>query len=375
MQKDAASPARTHYYDYLRIAATCAVMAVHVIARGLDCNWHSAGVATLDWQVFNLYESMLRWPIVIFIMISGSLFLDREMRTTKIYSKYILRIVTAFLFWSVVYTVIDHRGGTLLQMLGSVALGHYHMWFLYLIVGIYIFIPFMRNIVRLPKLTRYFLWVAFVINQIVTASLVAVQLLIHTGDLGAQALRCLAWLLENVGGVLVFAVGVCIALGVCLYMVMGFCACFVLGYHLSNTELSAKQRRIVYGLGIAGFAATAVLSAAAAVVKQEPTEAFYWHFAPNILAESVAVFVFAKYELARLRISNRAAGAVALLSKYSFGAYLVHPLFLEALAPVWNALPLPAPAAVLLVGVALAGLSFAVSAALNGIPVLNRYIV
>lgn len=375
MQKNEGAPPRTQYYDYLRILATFAVMFVHVIARGLNQNWHSAGVTTLDWQVFNFYESMLRWPIVVFIMISGSLFLNRDMRTTKIYSKYILRIVTAFLFWSVVYTLADHKGGTLLRTLGSIALGHYHMWFLYLIVGIYIFIPFMHNIVQSPKLTRYFLWVAFVINQIVTVSLVVVQLVIRTEGLSELVSRSLAGLLKSAGPALVFAVGASVALGACLYMVMGFCACFVLGHYLSHTELEPKQRRLVYGLGAGGFAATTVLSAAAAVLKGEPTEAFYWHFAVNVLAESIALFVFAKYELSKLRLSGRGAKAAALLSQYSFGAYLVHPLLLSTLAPVWNALPLPAPLAVPVVSVILFGLSFAVSAALNKIPVLNRYIV
>lgn len=376
MQKDTASPpARTPYYDYLRIAATFAVMFIHVIARGLERNWHTAPVTTLDWQVFNVYESMLRWPIVVFILISGALFLDRDLRPSRIYTKYILRIVTAFLFWSVVYTIADHKGGTLLGTLGSIALGHYHMWFLYLIVGIYVFIPFMRSIAQSPRLTRYFLLVAFAINQVATASLVAVQLLTRTDGLGERVSRWMAWLLDNVGATLVFAVGAGVALGVCLYMVMGFCACFVLGYYLSRTELDAGQRRFIYGLGLTGFATTAALSSLAAVAKGEPTEAFYWHFAVNILAESVAVFVFAKYELTRRPLPEKAARAVALLAQYSFGAYLVHPLLLSALAPVWNALPLPAPLAMPVVSAALCALSFAVSAALNQIPVLKRYIV
>lgn len=376
MQKDVASPpARTLYFDYLRIAATFAVMFVHVIARGLERNWHTAPVTSLDWQVFNGYESMLRWPIVVFILISGALFLDRDLRPSRIYTKYILRIVTAFLFWSVVYAVAERKGGTPLGTLGSIALGHYHMWFLYLIVGIYIFIPFMRSIAQSPRLTRYFLLVAFVINQIATALLVAVQLLVRTDGLSERISHWMAWLLDNVGAALLAAVGASVVLGVCLYMVMGFCACFVLGYYLSHTEQGAKQRRLIYGLGLAGFAATVILSSAAAVAKGEPTEAFYWHFAVNILAESVAVFVFAKYELTRRPLPERAARVVALLSQYSFGAYLVHPLLLSALAPVWNVLPLPAPLAVPVVSAALCALSFAASAALNHIPVLKRYIV
>lgn len=375
MQKDAAYPARTHYFDYLRVAATFAVMFVHVIARGLDQNWHTAGVTTLDWNLFNLYESMLRWAVVVFIMISGALFLERDMRTSKLYGKYILRIGTAFLFWSVLYTVVEYRGGSVWSVLGSIALGHYHMWFLYLIAGIYIFMPLLRSVAQSPRLTRYFLIVAFLINQLVTLSLVVVLVCVRTEGLGAAVGQGLAWLLDNLGLPLVAAVGGSAALGVCLYMVMGFSACFLLGYYLRNVELTAKHRKLIYLLGIGGVAATAALSAAASILKGEPTEAFYWHFSLNVLLECIAVFVFAKYELPKLHLSDRAEKIIALLSQYSFGAYLVHPLLLSALAPVWNALPLPAPAAVPLVSVVLFALSFAVSMGMNRIPGLNRYIV
>ena len=55
----------------------------------------------------------------------------------KIYSKYIFKILTAFIFWSFVYAVIDSvKARKVLVFFANFARGHYHMWFLFMIVPI-----------------------------------------------------------------------------------------------------------------------------------------------------------------------------------------------------------------------------------------------
>ena len=51
---------------------------------------------SLEWKVFNFFESIVRWSVPIFVMISGSLFLGREIPLRKMYSKYIFRMVIFF---------------------------------------------------------------------------------------------------------------------------------------------------------------------------------------------------------------------------------------------------------------------------------------
>ena len=64
-------------------------------------------VNTFEWNAINVYSGLARFAVPIFVMISGALFLDpkKDIPIRKIYSKYILRIVIAFVFWSVVYAV------------------------------------------------------------------------------------------------------------------------------------------------------------------------------------------------------------------------------------------------------------------------------
>lgn len=114
------------YLDILRIISTIAVIIIHISAQ----NWYNTSVSSFEWNVFNIFDSMFRWPVPIFVMISGTLFLDTNkiIDIKKLYQKNILRIITAFLFWSAVYSIdkvkygINHN--TLIMMFIK---GPYHM--------------------------------------------------------------------------------------------------------------------------------------------------------------------------------------------------------------------------------------------------------
>ena len=92
---------RKYYLDYLRVSATFAVMSLHIAAD----NWLNAGVRSFEWQVFNFYDSLVRFGVPVFVMISGALFLnpDKYIPVKKLYTKYIFRIAAAFVFWSFLY--------------------------------------------------------------------------------------------------------------------------------------------------------------------------------------------------------------------------------------------------------------------------------
>jgi surface polysaccharide O-acyltransferase-like enzyme len=102
-------------------------------------------------------------------------------------------------------------------------------------------------------------------------------------------------------------------------------------------------------------------------------EAFYKAFSVNVLLMSVAIFVWFKYNAKGTEKLNK---IIIHLSKYSFGAFLVHIFILMVLMalgiqstsfhPV-----LSVPAITLFTTVA----SYLISMILNKIPVINKYIV
>lgn len=92
---------RLYYLDLMRIVATFAVVVIHTVG----INWAELSPVTFNWQICNLFDGISQWCVPIFVMISGALFLNREPDIKKLYSKNILRIITAFIFWTVLYGV------------------------------------------------------------------------------------------------------------------------------------------------------------------------------------------------------------------------------------------------------------------------------
>ena len=90
--------------------------------------------------------------------------------------------------------------------------------------------------------------------------------------------------------------------------------------------------------------------------------------------EAIAVFTFFKYKDYN---NKRVNDFVKVLSKYSFGAYLVHALIIEQLDVRFglNTLSFNPILAELTIGIIVFLVSFVISGILNKIPVLNKYIV
>ncbi len=90
---------RVQYLDYLRVISAFAVIVIHDVSIELA----EINVFSIDWALLNIFSGIARWAVPVFVMISGTLFLGREIPISKIYSKYVLRLVTAFVFWGVIY--------------------------------------------------------------------------------------------------------------------------------------------------------------------------------------------------------------------------------------------------------------------------------
>lgn len=344
---------RTDYFDYLRLLVTFIVMFVHVTGQG----WYEAHVNSFEWNVINFYNSCGRWSLPIFVMISGALFLQGEHSIEKIFKKYISRMVTAYIFWSIAYATFGAiiNGFNLSVFVNEVVAGHYHMWYLLMISGVYMLIPFTKKIAESETLMKYFL----ILCAIFTVFIPHVVLLCRT------FMPVLSTIADKLLTDMEF------------HFTLGYIGFFVAGYYINKVEISKKTQRVIYVLGILGVIATIVLSAWISMLLGEPREEFYKSFTINVAPASIAVFTFGKYHLNNIKISEKARKMVRILSKYSFGAYLVHVMVIELLAstvgleivytnPVW---------AVPVVSIIVAVLAFVISAIINRIPVLNKYIV
>lgn len=95
------------------------------------------------------------FSVPVFVMVSGALLLqpDREMSVSKIFKKYVLRMVLTLVIFSLLFYLFDLALGVAkkpLDALISVYTGEVwsHLWYLYLMIGIYLLLPFYRMIAR-----------------------------------------------------------------------------------------------------------------------------------------------------------------------------------------------------------------------------------
>ncbi len=338
---------RKHYFDFLRVTACFAVMVIHVAAQ----NWLSVDVHSFEWQVFNFYDSLVRFGVPVFVMISGALFLnpDRDIPVRKLYSKYIFRMFTAFVFWSFVYAVIYYMdSGDTEHVAEKFITGHYHMWFLYVITGLYMFVPFFRKIAESESLTKYFLVLALIFTVFLP-----------------ECADIISLFSEQYGRFVSIPVKM-----MNLYLVADLTGYFLLGYVLDRMNISPKLERVIYLAGIIGLSFTVIMSVYVSFLKNEPIQIFYRELTVNVLCMSVAVFVFCKQHF------NRESSIVRKLSQYSFGVYLVHPAVMFYLEKAGlNTLTFsPVISVPVIVGIVFI-VSFMISTVLNHIPVLKKYIV
>lgn len=88
---------RVGYFDILRIVSIFFVIVIHVTSVGLRL----CETATPTWNVNWLLNSVSRWAVPVFFMVSGALFLEpsREITLKKLYKKSIFHIVVCIIVW------------------------------------------------------------------------------------------------------------------------------------------------------------------------------------------------------------------------------------------------------------------------------------
>ena len=140
------------WLDNARILACIGIVFLHV-ATGIRME-HTLG--TGPWWLGNIYEAAVRWGVPVFVMASGALLLDpgRYDSLSTFYRKRLSRILLPLLFWTVFYLAWAYAksvlkgnplpAGELARRLLS-GRPHYHLWFLYMIPGLYLFAPFLRK--------------------------------------------------------------------------------------------------------------------------------------------------------------------------------------------------------------------------------------
>ena len=295
---------RTKYLEIIRILAMGAVIMIHVTSA-LLINPASFGVSY--WLCMFL-NSLSRFAVPCFIMITGALYLreEKEYSVRQMVIKAGKDILLLY-FWSLVYVLISiciSKEFNFRSCLKSLVIGHYHLWYLFLLAGIYLTIPVLKKIASKnnTQIVGWFLLLAIVFQF-------TRPLLLFLGShMDNAAIKYLdRFHMESFG---------CYA------------AYLLLGWYLTNVDFNGKQQKAVYIAGIFGF----LISFAGMILFQNridhADEIFCNTESIHILAYSAAVFLFLKNRFEHKTEEN---ACISMLSRISFGVYLIHPFYLDIL--------------------------------------------
>ena len=347
---------RAIWPDAARIMAVFAMIVMHAAAPGFG----RFGARTVFWQVCNLYDSLARFCVPVFVMVSGMFLLspEKDYGLKKLYFSKIARMATAYLFWAAFYSTVSlvaavaggkGSGGRdcVCEFARGMLEGRYHLWFLFMISGLYMATPFLRPIARDGKLSVYFLALGLVFVH-GTNTLALFPPMRHVLDMTVNRMH--------------------------LHPVAGYPCYFLLGHWLSRRELAPVARKAIYLAGILSALGTATLNGLAGYHFDVPGTWLYDDMLPNVLLMAVAVFVFCRYRFQGKRLSPRWQRRIGLAGRWSFGIYLVHLFFLANLPRVGLPLFFCHPiVSIPVVSVVVFSASLAAVSVLDKIPVLNKY--
>lgn len=298
------------WLDLLRVAAALAVVVLHVSAEPVvfEADRNSA-----IWQAANVFDSLSRWSIGVFIMVSGALLLDpsRHESAGEFYKKRARRILVPIIFWSLAYFALavamgtpmtTNRAGRLIWE-GRPA---YHMWYLFMILGLYAVTPLLRiHVLRSGSALRWS------VALVLLAAASAWDL--HLSIEGQPLPKILPTMFIP-----------------------------YLGYYLIGCEL---RRLAPIGAHAGLFWAMVLLGAAATMVGTYALVGAYYvtrlglymyeYLSPNVIVMSVGLFCLASgVEIERAEGAGTRAWLsrmVAWVAPLTLGIYLWHPMLILAL--------------------------------------------
>ena len=298
---------RLVYADILRILATFAVIILHVSAS----KWYDTPVKEFNWQIYNLYDSLVRWAVPVFVMLSGMFFLnpEKEIATNKIIKKYIIRILFAIIFWGLFYQAYEivakfifmNEPITLKRIIvafGKILFGPpwYHLWYLYMLIGLYLLTPVYRVFAKNAeeKQIRYLLILFFLCGLVLPFFK---KILLHFDS----RLNITFEISE----------------------LINYSGYFFAGYYFSKYTINKKTKLGIYVFGFLSFAFTIFGTSYISIKNGQPNEYLYGNLLPTTMFEAFAIFILIK-SVYKKKFSERTVKIISEISKSTFGIYLIH---------------------------------------------------
>lgn len=303
---------RKIYPDVLRVLAIGAVIVLHVASK----NMWAYNVGDIQFEILTLWCSLTKWAVPIFIMISGAFLLDenKSISKTKLVG-YCRRIVISFFGWSFVYAlwnkIISYEfvwhNFSISEMWSNFYMGPYHFWYMYVILGLYLILPFLRKCLsQCDKKEIEYMLILFFLFSIVVPIL--------------QRFEIFAFVLYWVESMKISSIS-------------GYIGLFILGYYLRKYGEQIKIKKQIL-LIIFVFALVFMIIFTFICENKTGLRDDFWQgcFSIWVIIQAVCLFQLSmscEDWLVRRKASTK--NIIVELSKNSFGVYLCHDMFISLL--------------------------------------------
>lgn len=296
---------RNPAFDLLRVAAIFFVIWLHVAAAAV---LPGAALARPGWFSANLLSSFSRWCVPAFVLLSGALLLNRPLHHNPraFYHARFRRILPPLLFWTVFYILWIFLNGRRIDFapLGQPLLQgrvYYHLWFIYMIAGLYLAAPLISALLekigpgRQPGLAVLILAAGMV------------EIIVRRSLGGSEMLFPFLWI--------------------------PYTGYFILGHWLAQHEPRFTgilyAAAFVLGCLLTASGAAGLLAAGEADRLADPQlwDLVYEYFSPGVALAAVAAFRWC--QCLKSPALEKHARLLRTLSDLTFGVYLAHPLFLD----------------------------------------------
>ncbi|MDD3428851.1 MAG: acyltransferase family protein [Oscillospiraceae bacterium] len=296
---------RLYYLDVLRVIGMCSIVFLHFSVPG----WWQTDSSS--WWGYNIFHSGTRWAVPLFFMISGALFLNtqREMPLKKL-GLHMLKLILVFsvgkfLYGQLAFFTNPDFGSfsisNILRGFGDEMRNSqftYQFWFLTALLALYMIVPLLRGFVKNASKQEIMFFLTLTI-------------LADTG----------LWVIIQYCPIAIFTQ---LAQQFSFTYVTGYIGVFVLGWCLSNWQLSKKTRIALYLTG--GLCVLWVLLYSVYAAKNGgSTDALYSYTMLQNILPAAAVFTFVR----QLCTDKEPLKIVSLLAKTAMGVYLLHTLFTQ----------------------------------------------
>lgn len=297
--------------ERMRVLACVLVVMVHISNYYIK---NSELLSTLDYQISIAFNIIARTAVPIFIMITGALIFQKPYNREKNQKK-ILHFLMILVVWNFVYILWN---GIYLkrESVFSTSIITYvfspsknHLWYLYILLGIYIALPFE----------------SIMVNQM---------------DRKLENRFIILWLIFGCGGrtlpLLLKQLDIDVSLQYQIPIIQGT---YQLGYLIIGHILYQRKEEFVSKTKIGAFLSIAVsilcliLSIYIFRISDGNTVLKFLTYG-NIFIAIIAISLF----VLNMQVPASSHGVITLLSSLSFGIYLIHPVFIDVITQVFYVL-------------------------------------